>query len=77
MALHFPLRVNGTDIGHFEAIRTVGTTDLESVGTHRATIQTLSNKAPTVHSFKHRYGDGAWALVQRALQAVGEPPASG
>ena len=68
MALHFPLLVNGTAIGALYAVRTAGGTDPDDENTYTVEIRT---ETPTlkVQTFTlvHRYGDGAWELVRKAL----------
>ena len=66
MALWFDLRANFQDVGRFVAQRIDGTTDPDSVGTYKVTID---GRAVQV---QHRYGDGAWELVRKALDAVAQ-----
>lgn len=77
MTLHFPLCVNGHEIGHFEAQR-IGSqheTAPDSIGMYRVEIiQHKSDDMPrkAEHFFvEHRYGDGAFALVQKAIESAG------
>ena len=66
MSLNFVLRVNEYPIGGFEAVRIDGEADLDYINTYRVRIY---EKYQMVWEgeIKHRYGDGAWALVERAM----------
>ena len=77
MALWFPLRVNLTQIGHFEAQRIEngpiphGGTVADAINTYRVTITQTGH--PTVRfDLQHRYGDGAWALIATALARLND-----
>ncbi|MDF3309773.1 hypothetical protein P3H15_32665 [Rhodococcus sp. T2V] len=71
MALHFPLLVNGRTIGAFAAQRVAGKSHPDSICTYRVEIvQNKTGDTPRKgeHFFvEHRYGDGAFALVQKAI----------
>lgn len=77
MALWFPLRVNLTQIGHFEAQRIEngpipdgGTID-DAINTYRVTV-TRTGQPSTEFDLQHRYGDGAWALIADALTRLND-----
>ena len=77
MALWFPLRVNLTQIGHFEAQRIEngpipdgGTVD-DTIHTYRVTI-TRTDHPSAEFQLQHRYGDGAWALIAKALTRLND-----
>lgn len=65
MALHFPLLVNGADIGNFYAVRVSGGTNPDSHNTYNVAID--SEDGSWSGKVRHRYGDGAWTLVHKAL----------
>lgn len=66
MALHFPLMVNGEQIGYFEAVRVSGTTNSNSINCYR--IRILRKDEPVIQYYiEHRYGDGAWVLIREAF----------
>lgn len=71
MALYFTLKITGTKIGDFYARRTDGTTDPDSIGTYVVVITQVGALAPWTGTVQHRYGDGAWALISRAIAAAG------
>lgn len=78
MSLWFVLKINDLpSIGTFEAQRLEpldladpATTD--AVSTYRVRI----NGAP-VGTVRHRYGDGAWELIRRALNELSHPTTPG
>ena len=72
MALHFPLYVNSTQIGYFYALRTDGGMEPDSINTYEIQIWkcrplTEDDLPERVFTLTHRYGDGAWVLIQKAL----------
>lgn len=75
MALHFPLMVNGETIGRFEAIRVSGGSNEDDVNLYAVEIHDGKNFHRLTIEIEHRYGDGAWVLLQKALAAtLGAPP---
>ncbi|ASN69251.1 hypothetical protein 7S3_73 [uncultured Caudovirales phage] len=68
MALHFPLMVNGTRIGHLYAVRTEGGANADDINTYQVEIMTESPRRVDSIILTHRYGDGAWELVRKALE---------
>jgi len=71
MALHFDLRVNNEIIGSMELVRidpvnvNVATIDPDTECTYKVGIQ-----GPLLrynNTTKHRFGDGAWSLIHKAL----------
>ncbi|MFE5790622.1 hypothetical protein ACIGKR_12125 [Rhodococcus qingshengii] len=76
MALHFSLKINTETIGMFTAVRKSGGTDPDDMNTYEVTVETrpltAHHRQIAVQSFtlEHRYGDGAWALVRKALVNV-------
>lgn len=71
MALHFDLKVNGSTIGTFAAQRVwpaYGKPD--GVYEYSVSIEEiLPGEIVTWHGVvEHRYDDGAWALVMKALE---------
>lgn len=79
MALHFPLMINGHTIGHFTAVRKSGGMDPDDINTYEVEVQEYSPgydrmlpgwQFPVKKiEVQHRYGDGAWALVRKAMEA--------
>lgn len=69
IALHFPLMINTTVIGYFYAQRIEGTTDPDSSGIYR--IEITHNGRVWQSTVRHRYGDGAFVLVRKALAVYG------
>ncbi|OZE77169.1 hypothetical protein CH305_18195 [Rhodococcus sp. 15-649-2-2] len=69
MSLHFVLKANEQPIGSFVATRTVdhGTTD-DAVNGYDVTIDTPDWEWDG--HVQHRYGDGAWTLVRRAIDQM-------
>lgn len=72
MALHFPLYVNETMIGYFYARRIDGDTEGDTINTYLMKIWThrpadMEDTADIEFNMKHRYGDGAWVLIRKAL----------
>lgn len=69
MALHFDLQVNTETIGTFYARRlNEGTQEPDSINAYVWTVvQGDENFAGTI---EHRFGDGAWTLVELVLQQV-------
>lgn len=70
MALWFPLMVGEIEIGSFTARRITGTIHPDSVGTY--TVQVFTGDQCWRGQVRHRYGDGAWALLRVALEAAGD-----
>lgn len=77
MALWFPLRVNLTQIGHFEAQRIENGpiphdgTVADAINTYRVTI-TRTDHPSTEFDLQHRYGDGPWVLIATALARLND-----
>jgi hypothetical protein len=67
MALHFPLLLNNHSIGYFYAQRIDGDGTPNSKGTYLVEIE--SNGEVWKTHLAHRYGDGAWVLVGKAISA--------
>lgn len=78
MALHFPLMINGHSIGSFTAVRIAGGTGIDDMNTYEVEVRQHplggAVHAPygETRSFtvEHRYGDGSWALVRKALEQL-------
>ncbi|MCW2092832.1 UNVERIFIED_ORG: hypothetical protein M2328_006112 [Rhodococcus erythropolis] len=78
MALHFPLMINGHTIGHFAAVRKSGGMDPDDMNTYEVEVRKhpLGGAVYAPYgetrsfSVEHRYGDGAWALVRKALENI-------
>jgi hypothetical protein len=68
VSLNFILRINDYAIGAFSAVRLEGSTDRDSLNTYRVRVQSRTNIL-WEDILIHRYGDGAWALVTKALAA--------
>jgi hypothetical protein len=68
MALHFTLKMNGAPIGYFYARRREQLTDKDAEYTYDIAIS--HNGTDQRFAVKHRYNDGAFALVQRSLEKV-------
>ena len=73
MALHMRLMLNGQRIGHLEVQRLAPNyPSADDLCTYRWRVEIndevyASEPVPLVH----RYGDGAWALVARVIEAAG------
>lgn len=71
MALHFPLYINGQQIGHFQAVRISGTTDPDSINTYSVITVNFTDGPIGRHTtVEHRYGDGAWELIRKSLAEI-------
>lgn len=77
MSLHFTLHVNGRGIYHAMDIQRLDSTDTnptgDSVFQYRARAVTENGVDPATQMsavVTHRYGDGAWELVRKALNAM-------
>ncbi|WP_280485417.1 hypothetical protein [Nocardia cyriacigeorgica] len=70
MALHFRLLINGLTIGNFYAVRVEGEAEADSINTYDVEIEGgMSDRWR--ENVQHRYGDGAWELVRKALEQKG------
>lgn len=69
MSLNFVLRINEYPIGAFEAVRIDGEADPDYINTYRIRIYSKTLQLEWEGEVKHRYGDGAWALVERSMLA--------
>lgn len=69
MALHFDLDVNNSGIGYFEAVRLGGDAEPDAVNTYKVLIID-QNHDTHCGLVEHRYGDGAWVLVAKAVERV-------
>jgi hypothetical protein len=67
VALHFDLCINDVAIGYFEAVRVAGGTDPDDLNTYR--IRLRGDVGAWDGEVQHRYGDRAWELVRKVLQA--------
>jgi len=65
MALHFPLMVNGRQIGEFIAVRREKEIPVDRICTYDVEV-TLKNVTKLVVVL-HNYDDGPFALIKRAL----------
>ncbi|WP_254424614.1 hypothetical protein [Mycobacteroides abscessus] len=80
MTLHFDLHVNGQSIHEGMTIQrtTPGHPHPEDVNTY--VVQAKCDGAWHTVTVKHRYGDGPWVLVRKALAAIDQarqPPPNG
>lgn len=72
--LHFDLAINGQPIGEFSAIRRFGDQDPDSLGEYDVEITAVDGgilRTRWAGRVTHRYGDGGWVLVARALAVAG------
>lgn len=67
MALHFPMMVNDRRIGYFYAQRLNEGTNPDSQGIYLIEIENHGEVWKA--QITHRYGDGAFALVRKAITA--------
>lgn len=67
MALHFDLCINDAAIGYFEAVRIAGGANPDDLNTYRIALRGSVGRWDG--EVQHRYGDGAWELVRKVLQA--------
>lgn len=73
MTLHFALQVNGNTIGTFEAQRMTEQTTPPNTEEHADAVHDyaidIRETEGSRHTFvlSHRYGDGAFVLVQKAI----------
>lgn len=67
MALWFPLKVNDKVIGQLSATRIDGESNSDSICTYR--VEATDNTGLEIFrgQVRHRYGDGAWVLIRKAL----------
>lgn len=77
MALHMNLMVNGQQIGYLyvqrrEPVRPTGEDICAYDWRLNVNGETRSNVADS--PVKHRFGDGAWALVSKVVEAAGHGP---
>ena len=63
MSLHFVLQVNYQSIGDFYAQRVRGDDQEDTVNLYKVAID------GDAFVVEHRYGDGAWTLVRKCIQA--------
>lgn len=70
MAIWFELMVNDIQVGTLSAQRRTGSIHPNSVGTYHAEIFTGDQR--WTGDVRHRYGDGAWALVREVITAAGD-----
>lgn len=76
MSLHFALKVNGHSIYHAMDIVRLDHTDTpepDAAYRYRARACTENGVAPATQydvTVEHRYGDGAWELIRKALNAM-------
>lgn len=75
MALHFPLMVNGDQIGRFVAQRREQVVPADRVCTYDVTVELHDDARTAV--VRHNYDAGAFGLVAAGLAAVGLGPAGG
>lgn len=69
MALHFTLKVNDETIGSFYARRLQrGTPEPDSINAYEWMV--FEGHEPYKGIIEHRFGDGAWTLVELVLQEV-------
>jgi hypothetical protein len=71
MALWFALRVNDTTIGDL-VIRRLHDLDQDDPENTVSDYEVLHN-GDAIGTVQHRYGDGAWVLVQKAVGMVNGP----
>lgn len=76
MPLHVDIRINERLIEKVHIGRFEGNTHPDTVNTYRATIEGEDYNpewyGETSVEFHHRYGDGAFVCVEKALQALNE-----
>lgn len=79
MALHMNLMVNDVRIGWLHARRLTppGSPGPDDVCTYEWHVRQHGRNVVSVEPLEHRYGDGAWALVARIVDAAGLSDASG
>ncbi len=76
MSLHFALKVNGHSIYHAMDITRLDHTDKpdpDATYRYRARACTADGTNPATQydvTIEHRYGDGAWELIRKALNAM-------
>lgn len=71
MSLWFVLHVASKPIGLFDAQRISGGTDPDDVNTYQAKVELAAGER-WEGQVSHRYGDGAWGLVRRVLDAAAD-----
>lgn len=69
MSLNFQLQINEYPIGLYEAVRIDGEADPDYINTYRVRLYDKFGRLEWEGEVKHRYGDGAWALVERSMLA--------
>lgn len=77
MTLHFELHVNGQSIRESMTIQRTspGRPHPDDVNTY--VVQAKSDGSWHTVTVEHRYGDGPWVLVRKALAAIDQDPPNG
>jgi len=70
MALWFPLYVNNTEIGCLTVTRQVYLNTHAAGAADAVSPYSVELDGKNLGTVTHRYGDGAWALVRKAIELV-------
>lgn len=70
MSLHFTLHVNGESISEGVTITRIGPGQPVPDDVNRYVVQANCDGRWLSAAFEHRYGDGPWELVWKALKAM-------
>ena len=65
MALHFPLMVNGRQIGEFIAVRREKKIPVDRICTYD--VEVTLNGVTHIGTVRHNFDDGAFALIRAGL----------
>lgn len=77
MALHMDLMLNGEQIGYLVARRlTPGRPTGEDICRYewQLNVNGETRSSPSDTPLEHRFGDGAWALISRVIDAADRGP---
>lgn len=72
MSLHFSLEINNRRIGFFYAVRVNGSNNPDSINMYQVEMRKSEPNEfnlglPVTFTIKHRYGDGAWVLIEKSM----------
>ena len=77
MALHFSLEINNNRIGFFYAVRVSGGDKPDDINLYQIEMRQsepgeFSLGLPVTFYIKHRYGNGAWVLLEKSMSKYRE-----
>lgn len=72
MTLHFTLHVNGRSIAEGMTVRRTTPGQPQPDDVNRYVVQAKCDGTWHTITVEHRYGDGPWELVRKALNAIAD-----